>query len=82
MENREMPILHKSQALGHQILSVRPENFFFAGTSRQRKNLFSVAWYKHCTPCLTHHDKCAGHLPRTLFSYFISLREASHRLSP
>ena len=40
MENREMPILHKSQALDEQMPQMVLENFFFAGTSRQRKILF------------------------------------------
>jgi hypothetical protein len=40
MENREMPILHKAQALRQPIAQMVLENIFFAGTSRQRKNLF------------------------------------------
>ena len=40
MENREMPILHNSQALGQRMPQMGLKNFFFAATSRQRKNLF------------------------------------------
>jgi hypothetical protein len=40
MENREMPILHKSQAFRQPTVQMGQGNIFFAGTSRQRKNLF------------------------------------------
>jgi hypothetical protein len=38
--NREMPILHKSQGLRQPMAQMGPENIFFAGTTRERKNLF------------------------------------------
>ena len=50
MENREMPILHKSQALRQPIAQMGPGNVFFSGTSRQRKNLFLCnLWALHTT---------------------------------
>jgi hypothetical protein len=39
VENREMPILHKSQGLRQPMAQMGPENIFFAGTTRE-KNLF------------------------------------------
>jgi hypothetical protein len=39
-ENREMPNLHKSQGLRQPMAQMGPENIFFAGTTRERKNLF------------------------------------------
>jgi len=40
VENREMPILHKSQGLRQPMAQMGPENIFFADTIRERKNLF------------------------------------------